>query len=135
LGGFLTSASGHPADHVDKCSDSGAEADYLFSTLPFHACSDDAHPANQGCQMAYLQTENPILGKFWRVSQWKILVHFMAICFILLPFDIFCGHLANFMVIWYIFPVLVRFSKKNLATLLLMFTIAADVNRTVLVCT
>jgi hypothetical protein len=33
----------------------------------------------QGCQMAYFQTKNPTLGKFWRVLQWKMLVYFMAI--------------------------------------------------------
>jgi hypothetical protein len=29
----------------------------------------------QGCQMAYYQTKNPDLGKFWRVLKWKILVY------------------------------------------------------------
>jgi hypothetical protein len=33
------------------------------------------------------------------------------------PICIFCGHLVYFMVIWYIFPVLVWCTKKNLATL------------------
>jgi hypothetical protein len=44
-------------------------------------------------------------------------------CYILRPFGLFDGHLAMFygflvyfMVIWYIFPILVNFSKKNLAT-------------------
>jgi hypothetical protein len=57
----------------------------------------------QGCQMAHFQSKNPNLGKFWRFLQWKILLYFMAIWFILLPFGIFCGHfgivygyLANF---------------------------------------
>jgi hypothetical protein len=31
----------------------------------------------QGCQMVCFQTENPKLGKFWRVLQWKMLVYFM----------------------------------------------------------
>jgi hypothetical protein len=43
----------------------------------------------QGCQMVYFQTKNPTLGKFWKVLQWKILVHFMDIWSILLPFGIF----------------------------------------------
>jgi hypothetical protein len=29
--------------------------------------------------MVYFQTENPNLGKFWRVLQWKMLVYFMYI--------------------------------------------------------
>jgi uncharacterized membrane protein YesL len=41
----------------------------------------------------------------------------MAIWSILLPFSIFCGHLLYFVVIWYIFPVLVCYTNKNLATL------------------
>jgi hypothetical protein len=37
-------------------------------------------------------------------------VYFTAIGYILQPFSIFYGHLVHF---WYIFPVLVRCSKKN----------------------
>jgi hypothetical protein len=59
---------------------------------------------DQACQMAHLQTQNPDLGKFWMVLQWKMLeyllyvhsVYFMAIWFILWPFGIFCGHLVHF---------------------------------------
>jgi hypothetical protein len=60
----------------------------------------------QGCQMAYFQTENPNLGKFWMVLQWKILVYmyYMAIWSILQLFDIFCGYLLYFVAICYIFP-------------------------------
>jgi hypothetical protein len=71
----------------------------------------------QGCQMVYLQAKNPNLGKFWRILQRKILVYFMSIRYILRPFAIFYGHLVYFLVIWYIFPILVSCSKKNLATL------------------
>jgi hypothetical protein len=71
----------------------------------------------QGCQMAYFETKNPNLGKFWMVLKWKMLVYFIAIWFIIRPFGIFCGHLVYFMVIWYIFPVLVCCTKKKLATL------------------
>jgi hypothetical protein len=53
--------------------------------------------------MAYFQTKNPNLGTFWRFLQWKMLVYFMNIWPILMPFGIFCGHLAYFVVIWYIF--------------------------------
>jgi hypothetical protein len=38
--------------------------------------------------------------------------------YILQPFVIFYDHLVYFLVIWYVFPVLVCFNKKNLATLL-----------------
>jgi hypothetical protein len=80
-----------------------------------------AHPHQQGCQMAYFQTKNPNLGRFW-----TDLVYFMHIwsilrllgIHILWPFGIFCEHLVYFMVIWFIFPVLVCCTKKYLATLL-----------------
>jgi hypothetical protein len=51
----------------------------------------------QGCQMVYFQTKNPKLGKFWRVLQRKILIHFMFIWYIY-------SHSVHFIVIWYIFP-------------------------------
>jgi hypothetical protein len=38
--------------------------------------------------MAYFQTQNPNLGKFYRVLRWKMLVYFTAFWFILLPFGI-----------------------------------------------
>jgi hypothetical protein len=44
----------------------------------------------EGCQMVCFQTKNPNLGKFWRVLQWKMLVH------------VFYGHLVNFTVFCYI---------------------------------
>jgi hypothetical protein len=58
----------------------------------------------QGCQMVYFQTKNFNLGNFWRVLQWKILIYFLCHAVYLRPFDIFYGHLVNFVVIWYIFP-------------------------------
>jgi hypothetical protein len=33
----------------------------------------------QDCQMVYFQTKIPILGKFWMVLKWKVLVYFMAL--------------------------------------------------------
>jgi hypothetical protein len=63
--------------------------------------------------MAYFQPKNPNLGELG-----KMLVYFMAFWSILLPFGKFCGHLVNFnWTFWYIFPVLVCCSKKNLAAL------------------
>jgi hypothetical protein len=43
-------------------------------------------PRDQGCQMAYFQTQNPNLGNFWREMQY---VYFMAIWYILWLFGIF----------------------------------------------
>jgi hypothetical protein len=54
----------------------------------------------QGCQMVRFYTKNHNLGKFLRVSQWKMLVHFMSIGFILRPLGLlfcgFSGHLVYF---------------------------------------
>jgi hypothetical protein len=46
----------------------------------------------KGCQMAYFQTKNPNLGRFWRVLQWKM-VYFTVIWSILRPLGIFSGYL------------------------------------------
>jgi hypothetical protein len=62
--------------------------------------------SNQGCRMAYFQTQNPSLGNFYSVLQWAMLVYFTAICDILLQCPIF--------------PVLECCNKKNLATLVQM---------------
>jgi hypothetical protein len=84
---------------------------------------DDKEYWNQGCQLVYLSTKNPYLDTFWRALEWKLLVNLMAIKnilairYILWPCCIFCGHLVYFVVIWYIFPVLVCCTKKNLETL------------------
>jgi hypothetical protein len=48
---------------------------------------------------------------------YSLLVCFAVIWYILWPFGLFCGPLINFMVKWYIFSVLVRWTKENLATL------------------
>jgi hypothetical protein len=58
----------------------------------------------QGRQMAYFQTKNLNLGKFWRVLQWTMLLYFViigsyvftAIWYILLAFVIFYGYLIYF---------------------------------------
>jgi hypothetical protein len=42
----------------------------------------------------------------------------MAIWNILRTFGIFYDHLVHFVLIWYIFPTLVSWTDKNLATLL-----------------
>jgi hypothetical protein len=53
--------------------------------------------------MVYFQTKNPNLGKFWRALNRKILTYFMATWNILRTFGMFCDHLENFVLIWYIF--------------------------------
>jgi hypothetical protein len=58
--------------------------------------------SNQGCQMACFQTKNPNLGKIFRVSDWKMLIYFMAIWNILWIFGIFCDHSVHIVLIWYI---------------------------------
>jgi hypothetical protein len=55
---------------------------------------------HHGCQVVYFQTKNPNLGKFWTALEWKMLVYFTAIWYILWSFGIFHGHLVYFMAIW-----------------------------------
>jgi hypothetical protein len=73
----------------------------------------------QGCQMVYLKTKNPNLGKIWRVLQWTVLAYFMTIWSILWPFG-YVYFVAIHYILWsfgIFFPVLVCCTKKNLATL------------------
>jgi hypothetical protein len=55
--------------------------------------------------MVYLQNKSPTsgFGVSWRVLQWKMLVYYAAIWFILRLYGIACVHLAYFMDISYIF--------------------------------
>jgi hypothetical protein len=63
--------------------------------------------------MAYIfSNQNPSLGKFCTVLQWKVFAYFMDIWSILQPFDIFYDHMAHFVVIWYIFPFLYVVARK-----------------------
>jgi hypothetical protein len=71
--------------------------------------------------MVYFQTKNLKLGKFWNALGWKMLIYFMAICNISWIFGTFYGHLVHFVFTWYIFPVLLSCTKKNLATLLITY--------------
>jgi hypothetical protein len=79
--------------------------------------NDSLSKTDQGCQMVYFQTKNPNLGKFLSALDWKVSIYFMAIWNIIQTFGKIYDHLAHFVFIWYIFPVLVSFTKKNLATL------------------
>jgi hypothetical protein len=67
--------------------------------------------------MVYFQTKNLTLGRFLRVLQCNRLVCFVAIWSILRTIGISYGHLVYLLVDWYIFPVLVSITEKNLATL------------------
>jgi hypothetical protein len=54
--------------------------------------------------MAYFQTKDPNLGKFWKVLQLKVSIGiFVAILFILRQHWLFYGHLVHLVVIWYNF--------------------------------
>jgi hypothetical protein len=53
--------------------------------------------------MVTFQTKNPNLGKFWRATDWKMLLYIMAIWNILQTFGKFYDHLEHFVFIWCIF--------------------------------
>jgi hypothetical protein len=55
----------------------------------------------QGCQMVYLHTKTPIVGKFLRTSELKMLVFLMAVWDILQPFGIVYSRLVYFTAVWY----------------------------------
>jgi hypothetical protein len=61
--------------------------------------------------MISFQTKNSYLGKFWRALGGNILR----------TFGTFYEHLVHFVFLRYIFPVLVPWAKKNLATLVGMY--------------
>jgi hypothetical protein len=71
----------------------------------------------QGCQMVYFLTKNPNLGTFWRALEWKMLVCLITIRNVSLPFCMIYGHLVILWSFVIFSPVLVYFTKKNLATL------------------
>jgi uncharacterized membrane protein YkvI len=56
--------------------------------------------------MVCFQTKNPNLGKFWRALEWKMVVCFMVIWYILWQF-------GNVVVIWYIFPCFGIFCQEK----------------------
>jgi hypothetical protein len=76
-----------------------------------------------GLPDGFCQTKNPNFRKFWRALDWTMLIYFVAIRTILQTigiflqaFMIFYDHLVHFVFVWYIYPVWVIFSNKNLAT-------------------
>jgi uncharacterized membrane protein YdfJ with MMPL/SSD domain len=54
-----------------------------------------------------------------------MVIYFMASWNILLAFRKFYDHLVHFVLIWYIFPVLVLYTKKDLATLVVRQQVSA----------
>jgi hypothetical protein len=80
-----------------------AEKIFLKNKNSREKCVEIACVCYQGCQMVYFQTKNPNLGKFRRVLDWKMLIHFKAIWNIYRIFDIFYDHLVHFVLIWYFF--------------------------------
>jgi hypothetical protein len=109
-----THASGQLCDQVPQ---NRSPAKTRFPQKNFPPFFSTSAAAAQGCQIANFQTKNPNMGKFRRDLQWKMFVYIMVIWSIVLPFGIFCGHLACFIVIWYILPVLVSCTNTNLATM------------------
>jgi hypothetical protein len=62
------------------------------------------------------QTKNQNFSKFLEGFAIEVFSIFIAVLSILRPNGIFYGRLVHFVVIWYIFPVLVCCTEKNLAT-------------------
>jgi hypothetical protein len=74
---FFTNSSGHPDVEPHKGSNTFYVRFFCISVVRdvISATSlEIPHDGQQGCQMAYFQTKNPNLGKFWKVLQWKMLV-------------------------------------------------------------
>jgi hypothetical protein len=69
----------------------------------------------QGCQMVFFKTKNQNLGKFWTVFKWKMWVNFNDIWPIYCYLEYLVAILYILWSFWYIFPVLVCCTKKNLA--------------------
>jgi hypothetical protein len=72
--------------------------------------SADVHAGLPDGMYIYCHTKILNLGTFGRALEWEMFgksyVHlesFVAIVSILCPLRIFCGHLINFVVVWYIF--------------------------------
>jgi hypothetical protein len=71
---------------------------------------------NQSCQVVYFHTKSRNFGMFWEALELNILVFFTAIRYIFL--EICC--MAISYILWsfgVVFPILVYFTKENLANL------------------
>jgi hypothetical protein len=67
--------------------------------------------------MVCFHTKNPNLGKLWRALDWRMFYIFYGHLEYFWRFGIRYDHFKHFVSIWYIFPILVSCTMKNLATL------------------
>jgi hypothetical protein len=63
----------------------------------------------------HIHTKSTNLGIFWSALEWKILVCFCTFLY-----------LVNFVIIWYIFHVLVYFTRKTLPTVRLNIIVSVE---------
>jgi hypothetical protein len=89
----------------------GENSPNLVTLVETDIPSKEGSPYSQCCQMVYFQTKNPNLGKIPKRSCNGRCWYFIIIVSVLQPNGIFYGHLVHLVVIWYIFPVLVYFSR------------------------
>jgi hypothetical protein len=102
---YLASECSLKHDHFFRCFDAKAPSFNHQAFQPYVAGLPDGIFSLQ----KYTKHLNLFyLGKPWKGKVWKICV----------KFGLFCGHLACFAEICYIFAILASCTKKNLATLL-----------------
>jgi hypothetical protein len=73
--------------------------------------------AQAGLPDGFFPNQKSKFGKILEGLGWEMLIYFRPIWNILWIFGIFYNHWVHFGFIWYIFPVLVSCTQKNLATL------------------
>jgi hypothetical protein len=72
----------------------------------------------QGCQMVYFKTKNHNLGVFLEgLGMESVGIYYALLVYCTAIWYTYLGSFCIFVVIWYIFPVLLCFTQKNLATL------------------
>jgi hypothetical protein len=54
--------------------------------------------------MVYFPTKNANCGIFWKVFEWKILLYFMVICYVLGQLGQFFPFLVHFPPFWFVVP-------------------------------
>jgi hypothetical protein len=120
LGDFSANSSGHPdlgekTKKEKKCENGDDSESGKLSANSWRLRLRN-NGVEQGCQIACFQAKNPNLGKFWRVFQWKMLVHKSYGYLVYFMY----GQLIYFVAIWYIlclfgilFPFLVHYMKKK----------------------
>jgi hypothetical protein len=74
------------------------------SGSPDQQCSNDIlSQSRTGLPDGLFSNQNPNLGIFGGAFDWKMLIYFKAVWYILWSFGIFYDHLVHFVFIWYIF--------------------------------